>query len=106
MRKLAIAAIAALTATVGTLGTVSVAEARDRGDREIWRKHDGGNRHAGRHWRHGHHKWKRHHWRHGHRHGPRVVFRSHWRGDYCFVKKVRRYDDWGNMYIKRVRICR
>lgn len=103
MKKLAIAAFAALMATVGT---ATVAEARDRNDREIWRKHDGGNRHAeGRHWRHGHHHgWRRHHWRR--HHGPRVVFRSHWRGDYCFVKKVRRYDDWGNMYIKRVRICR
>ena len=24
---------------------------------------------------------------------------------YCFVKKVRRYDDWGNVYVKRVRVC-
>ncbi|MDB5550354.1 MAG: hypothetical protein JWL86_3704, partial [Rhizobium sp.] len=25
--------------------------------------------------------------------------------DYCFVKKVKRYDDWGNVYIRKVRIC-
>lgn len=102
MKKLAIAALAGLMAT---LGTVSLAEARDRGDREIWRHHDRSDRHAGRHdgWRHGH-KWHRHHGRW--HHGPRIVFRGRFHDDYCFVKKVRRYDDWGNMYIKRIRVCR
>jgi hypothetical protein len=73
-------AIAALTAIVATVSLSTVAEAG-------WR------------WRH-HHRW------HGHHHGrifiaPRVVYH----GDYCFVKKVKRYDDWGNVYIKRVRVC-
>ena len=25
---------------------------------------------------------------------------------YCFIKKVRRYDHYGNVYYERVRICR
>lgn len=25
---------------------------------------------------------------------------------YCFIKKVRRYDAYGNVYYERVRICR
>lgn len=45
------------------------------------------------------HGWKRSNW------GvvvvsPRYVYR-----DYCYVKKVKRYDDWGNLYIRKVRIC-
>jgi hypothetical protein len=54
--------------------------------------------------------WRRHHGWHGHRHhywgGPRIVIRpAYYYGGYCFVEKVKRYDDWGNVYIKRVRIC-
>jgi len=49
-------------------------------------------------WRHRHHGWhNRHHW------GVVVVAPRY--NDYCFVKKVKRYDDWGNVYVKRVRIC-
>ncbi|UVC08521.1 hypothetical protein IHQ71_25825 [Rhizobium sp. TH2] len=101
MKKLALTVLAAVVATVG-MASVASADSR-RGDDE-WRRH--GDRHAERrddNWRHGHrdHNWRRHH-----NHGPRIVFRSHFRDDYCFVKKVRRYDDWGNVYIKRVRICR
>lgn len=50
-------------------------------------------------------------WRHRHYHGyhgywgPRIVIRPVVYDDYCFVRKVRRYDRWGNLYIKRVRIC-
>ena len=54
---------------------------------------------AGGKWKHGHnrHGWhNRHHWG--------VVIRHDY-DDYCFVKKIKRYDDWGNVYIKRVRIC-
>jgi Ni/Co efflux regulator RcnB len=101
MKKLALTVVAAVVATVGMVSAAS-ADSR-RGDDE-WRRH--GDRHAERRhddWRHGnrHHNWRRHH-----NHGPRIVFRSHFYDDYCFVKKVRRYDDWGNVYIKRVRICR
>jgi hypothetical protein len=34
--------------------------------------------------------------------GPRVIV-----DDYvdCYVKKVRKYDRYGNLYIKKVRIC-
>ena len=49
-------------------------------------------------------KWKKHHhrhWHHKHHHGIHVYKPRH----YCFIKKVRRYDDWGNMYIKRIRVC-
>jgi hypothetical protein len=74
-------AIAALTAVVATVSLSSVAEAG-------WR-------------------WKHRHGFHGHHHfGPRIVIRpAAYYGDYCFIKKVRRYDDWGNMYIRRVRVC-
>jgi len=77
MKKFIIATVAAV---VATLSLSSVAEAG-------WRHHNG--------W-HGHHNF----W------GPRIVIRPVVYDDYCFVKKVRRYDDWGNLYIKRVRICR
>jgi len=108
MKKLALTVLAAVVATVG-MASVASADSR-RGDDE-WRRH--GDRHADRNddnWRHGdrdrhwrHDGWRHDGWRH---HGPRIVFRSDFRDDYCFVKKVRRYDDWGNVYIKRVRICR
>ena len=32
---------------------------------------------------------------------PRVVYRSD-----CYTKKVRRVNDWGEVVIKRVRVCR
>jgi Ni/Co efflux regulator RcnB len=101
MKKLALTVLAAVVATVGM---VSVASADSRRGDDEWRHR--GDRHAERHdndWRHGH---RHDNWRRHHNHGPRIVFRSHFRDDYCFVKKVRRYDDWGNVYVKRVRICR
>jgi hypothetical protein len=75
VKKFIIAATAALVATVSMAATAE----------------------AG--WRHKHHGWKRHNW------GvvvvsPRVVYR-----DYCFTKKVKYFDDWGNVYVKRVRVC-
>ena len=77
MKKFIIGGMAALVATV------SLASTADAG----WRfKH-----------RHGFHN--RHHW------GVVVVSPRRVYSDYCFVKKVKRYDDWGNVYIKRVRIC-
>jgi hypothetical protein len=83
MKKFAIAAITAIVATV-TLS--SAAEAG-------WR------------WRHHHHGW---HHRHHHGHwwgGPRIVIRPAYYDDYCFTRKVVRHDRWGNVYIKRIRVC-
>jgi hypothetical protein len=76
MKKFIIGATAALIATV------SLASAAEAG----WK------------WKHRHNGWKRHHW-------GVVVVSPRYYGDYCFVKKVKRYDDWGNVYIKRVRVC-
>jgi hypothetical protein len=78
MKKFIIAATAALVATV------SMAASAEAG----WKwKH-----------KHHHHGWKHHHW-------GVVVVNPGYHGDYCFVKKIKRYDDWGNVYIKKVRIC-
>ena len=51
------------------------------------------------------HRWRHHGWHHGHHYGHKIWIGGHHHGDYCFVKKIRRYDDWGNMYVKRVRVC-
>ena len=121
MKKFALTALAAAVSIVG-FASVASADSRNRGDDEQWPRHGqqddrnwNDNRGDGRHadrgddngWRgdrdHDRDRWRRDHWRPAPRwHGPRVIVRD----DYCFVKKVRRYDDWGNMYIKRVRICR
>jgi hypothetical protein len=44
--------------------------------------------------------WK---WKHGHHHGIKIYSPGY--NDYCFVKKIKKYDDWGNVYIKKVRVC-
>jgi hypothetical protein len=77
MKKFVIAAIAAVVATVSLS---SVAEAG-------WRRHHG---------------WYGHH---GYWGGPRIVIRPVVYDDYCFVRKVKRYDRYGNLYVKRVRVC-
>ena len=80
MKKFIIAATAALVATVSMAATAE----------------------AGWKWKHKHHNhgWKRHHW------GVVVVNPGYgYDDDYCYVKKVRHYDDWGNVYIRKVRIC-
>jgi hypothetical protein len=128
MKKIVLGAIAAVFAT---LSLSSVAAAESRGRSEEWR-HDGGRqergfdsgrrgndgrRHqdAGRHddrrhdrWQHrgaGHYYgWRGPGWRYGYWGGPRVVIAPGY-ADYCFIKKVRRYDAWGNVYVKRVRVC-
>ncbi len=79
MKKFIIGGLAALVATV------SLASGAEAG----WK------------WKHGHH----HGWRHHNHWGVVVVGPRYDYDDYCFVKKVKRYDDWGNVYIKRVRIC-
>jgi Ni/Co efflux regulator RcnB len=125
MKKIALTALAAMIAATGF---VSTASAGPRDNNDDWRRNSDrdrnwsdrrdGNRDARRHddradrrWDRDHRRdWRggRDHWRPGYRHGyrPSVVFRYDSRPDYCFVKKVRRYDDWGNVYIKRVRVCR
>lgn len=136
MKKLALTAFAAIVAVTGLASTASTASAdsrnndewrrysdrdggdrardrdRERGDRadrgrDRWDDRRDDRREARRdrgrdedwRWRGG----RRDHWRPNY--NPRFVFRYD-RADYCFVKKVRRYDDWGNVYIKRVRVCR
>jgi hypothetical protein len=79
MKKFIIGATAALIATV------SMAASAEAG----WK------------WKHGNnHGWK---WKHGNHHGIKIY--SHGYNDYCFVKKIKKYDDWGNVYIKKVRVC-
>jgi hypothetical protein len=111
MKKLALTALAAVIATLGVVATASAGSRNNddewpRDDRD-WggrRDHDRSarrDRHDDDDWRHGHH---RRHWRHHHRH--RFVFRDDYDNDYCFVQRVRRYDEWGNMYIRRIQVCR
>ncbi|QRM56967.1 hypothetical protein F3Y30_16420 [Sinorhizobium sp. BG8] len=49
----------------------------------------------------GHHH-HHHHPRHHHHGGYIQIYDSY---SSCLWKKVRRYDAWGNLVIKRVRIC-
>ncbi|UVC12417.1 hypothetical protein IHQ71_30925 (plasmid) [Rhizobium sp. TH2] len=80
MQKFIIGATAALIATVSMAATAQ----------------------AG--WKHGHnHGWK---WKHGH-HNKHYGFKiySGYNDGYCFVKKIKKYDDWGNVYVKKVRVC-
>jgi transposase len=79
MKKFIIGATAALIATV------SIAASAEAG----WK------------WKHGNnHGWK---WKHGHHYGIKIYSPGY--NDYCFVKKIKKYDDWGNVYIKKVRVC-
>jgi hypothetical protein len=46
-------------------------------------------------------------WGHGHGHGHGAHVRVY--DDYgydCFWKKVKRYDEWGNRIVRKVRVCR
>jgi hypothetical protein len=115
-------ALTALAAAMATLALTSAASADSRyGDDDEWRRHGhndrgewDGRRDNDRHgWRdndrRGDDEWRWRdrpdHWRR-HHHDRRHAWRPHFRDDFCFVKKVRRYDEWGNLYIKRVRVCR
>jgi hypothetical protein len=111
MRKLAIGAMAAVVAALSLSTAAEASQWRHRGFHNGW--HHGWN--GGRHWRGGwHHGWRggwRHHgwrygWRGGYWGGPRIVIGGPVYDGYCFVKKVRRHDENGNAYIKRVRVCR
>ncbi|MBX9457400.1 MAG: hypothetical protein KL863_16060 [Rhizobium sp.] len=80
MKKFIIGATAALIATV------SMAASAEAG----WKN-----------WKHGNnHGWK---WKHGHHNSIKIYSPGY--NDYCFVKKIKKYDDWGNVYIKKVRVC-
>ncbi|MDB5524425.1 MAG: hypothetical protein JWM58_2188 [Rhizobium sp.] len=110
MKKLAIIALSAVVATV-SLSSFADARSRDRGDE--WRRNHSDNR-GWRGDRGRNHNWHRHGWRHngwrggwrpGYWGGPRIIIAPGY-NDYCFIKKVKRYDAYGNAYIKRVRVCR
>ena len=78
MKKFIIGATAALIATVSLASTAE----------------------AGWKWKYGHNNgWKKNH------HGHNIKIYSPGYNDYCFVKKIKKYDDWGNVYIKKVRVC-
>jgi hypothetical protein len=54
-----------------------------------------------------HHRWRHRHWHGGPAFGiviggPRYI---HADADYCYVRKVRRYNRWGELVIRRVTIC-
>ena len=42
---------------------------------------------------------------HGWGHNAQVTFYEDGYGYDCFWKKVKRYDKWGNLKIKKVRVC-
>lgn len=122
MKKFALTALAAMIAATGFASTASADsrnnddewrhhDRRDGGDRDgNWDRRRDDNREARRDWDRDGDNWRRHHdrrdhWRYNHR--PRYVFRyDRYDADVCFIKKIRVYDDWGNLYIKRVRVCR
>ena len=83
MKKLVIGAVAALIATI------SLATAADAGPRWV---------HGG--WNHG---WRHAGWHRGYWGGPRIVVAAG--PDYCYVKKIRRVDNHGRVYVKNVRVC-
>jgi hypothetical protein len=107
MRKLAIGAMAAVVAALSFSTSADAAVWRHRGFHSGW--HHGWHRGWHRGWHHGwrggwHHGWRGGYWG-GYWGGPTIVVGPAYRG-YCFVKKVRRHDHNGNVYVKRIRVCR
>jgi hypothetical protein len=107
MKKLAICAMAAVVAGLSFSTAADAAPKwQHRGFHNGW--HHGWNN--GARWRHGwHNGWRWHRgwrsgWRHGYWGGPRIVIGPAYDG-YCFIKKVHRHDRYGNVYVRRVRIC-
>ncbi|MCF3641221.1 hypothetical protein LXM94_14690 [Rhizobium sp. TRM95111] len=43
---------------------------------------------------------------HGHHHGGYVTVYDGYGYGHCHWKKIRRYNKWGDLVIKRVRVCR
>jgi hypothetical protein len=120
--------VSALAAVVGALSLASAASADSRNRSDDWRqsqhhdrgsddrRHDDRRDHAERgndRWRHNdrhnegwrHDRWRHDGWRGGYRGAPRVVIAPRY-ADYCFIKKVRHYDYHGNVYVKKIRVCR
>lgn len=118
MKKIIISTLAAILATM-SLASVASADSRNRNDDEWRPRHHDSRQDSDRsdRWRHADRRddgWRHDRWRQGWRHdgwrggywgGPRVIITPRY-ADYCFIKKVRHYDRWGNLYIKRVRVCR
>jgi len=42
---------------------------------------------------------------HGWGHGAYVTFYDDDDGPDCFWKKVKRYDKWGNLIVRKIRVC-
>lgn len=42
----------------------------------------------------------------GHRKHHRTYYKKHYYEPQCFIKKIRKYDHYGNLYVKRVKICK
>ena len=51
------------------------------------------------------HGWGGHGHGHGWGHGAHVSFYDDGYSHDCFWKKVKHYDKWGNLKIKKVRVC-
>jgi hypothetical protein len=121
--------VAVLAAAVATLSLAADTEARGRGHQwhnsgqhQGWNNRGWHGRHAGWNGRHGwrgrHYGWRHNRWNdhggyynnyYGGYYGGYAGYYGYddgYYGNYCFVKKVRRYDANGNVYIKRKRVCR
>lgn len=79
-----------LSAVVATIAALSFAAPSQAGGLSIGFDFGGGHG-----WGHGHHG-------HGH---SQVTFYDDDYGYDCFWKKVKHYDKWGNLIIKKVRVC-
>ena len=82
-----------LSAVVATVAALSFAAPSQAGGLSIGFGFGGG------------HGWGHGHGHHGWGHGAQVTFYDNDDGYDCFWKK-KRYDKWGNVVIKKVRICR
>jgi len=103
MKKLILPVIAAAVAALTFTTTAEAAKWRWGGGGGHWRGHGHGYRHHGHRW-YGHGHWRGRYW------GPGVVIAPGYYGggyydDYCYVRKVRRLDAYGNSYVRRVRVC-
>ena len=79
-----------LSAVVATVAALSFAAPSKAGDFSIGFGFGNG-------WGHGHHGWG---------HGANVTFYDDDDGYDCFWKKKKFYDKWGNLVVKKVRVCR
>ncbi|MBL0370563.1 hypothetical protein JJB09_00850 [Rhizobium sp. KVB221] len=110
MKKIAIAVLVSIFAMLSFVPSADAGRRGNPGFNNGWNNNRGHGGHCGRHcgWHGGY--WRGGYWGGGYWGG------GYWGGayydpyvgynDYCFIRKVRRYDQWGNAYIKRVRVCR